>query len=148
MVSGPDGVIPPTGTLESIFDEVSKQENIAGTTDYRCIYLENSRNSVEPAVAPRVRILSETESEISLGPLQKNVQAEAIANEKTAPQAVTFRTQKEIDEQNSDKYLRFPDVTSLLPGEYCGLWLKRKTKPTSGAGTITEEVILDINWDE
>lgn len=148
MVTGSDGILPPTGTLHGIFDEISKQENVTGVIDYRCIYLENPRDAIEAAGTPRIRILSQSESEISIGVLQKNIQAQAIGNEKEAPSGVVFRTQKEIEAQNSDKMLKFPSTSQLLPGEYCAVWLKRQTKASNGSGVITEEVVLDIQWDE
>lgn len=148
MASGSEGILPPIGVLHSLFDEITKQENSTGATDYRCIYIQLTPDSVEPIGNPRIKILSESETIISLGPLTKNVQAEAIATESTAPSGVTFYTQTEINQRNSTGYLSFPGTSTLNPGEYCGLWIKRRTNATSGSGSITEELVLDLEYDQ
>lgn len=148
MATGKDGLLPPTGILGNLFDEITKAESVSGSTEYRCVYLENPATNVNPAGSPRVRIVSHSESEIALATLQKGIQADSISTEKDAPSNGTFYTQSEIDNRGTNKYLTFPNTPQLLPGEYCALWLRRKTKAATGSGKVTEEVVLDFAWDE
>ena len=42
LVTGANGIFSTSATAANlIFDEILKSENIAGTSDYRCLYLQN-----------------------------------------------------------------------------------------------------------
>ena len=42
LITGANGIFAPSATSANlVFDEVLKSENIDGTADYRCLYLQN-----------------------------------------------------------------------------------------------------------
>lgn len=141
-----EGILPAIGELHNIFDEISKEENSNGSVDYRCIYVHNQTDSVEPVSNLKVKILSQGTTQFELGPLAKNQQAEAITTENTAPQSVTFSDKSRMERSNPDGYLPFSEAVTLSPGESVGLWLKRVTKPSQGSGVLTEDLVLDFTW--
>lgn len=146
MDSSSGGILPPVGELNNIFDDITKEENSNGSTDYRCIYFSNEANSSEPVSNLKVKILSQGTTQFELGPIAKNSPAEAITTEITQPSGVSFYSQQSIERANSDGYLPFPGAQTLLPGEYVGLWIKRITRAAQGSGIITEDLVLDFTW--
>ena len=147
MVSGDTGIIPAVGNVNSLFDKVLKSESITGITEYRLVYLSNESNSVQTIYNPTLKLLGNTSSEIALGALQKGQTGESIATEKTAPSGIVFYTQAQLD-ASSGGYLAFPNTSTLAPGEFCGVWIRRKTNATSGSGTIVEEMVLEVAYSE
>ena len=81
-------------TLSNIYDQVSGSESAAGDTEYRCIYIHNGHASL---TMQNVRVYISTNStspndtwEIALGSAALNATEQTVANETTAPTAVTF----------------------------------------------------------
>jgi len=89
------GIITKTKTFNSIFDDISGAEALAGDIEYRCIYVHNNHGSLTLTSA-KVWIETNTANakdmiDIGLDLAGKNGTADDIADESTAPSpAVTF----------------------------------------------------------
>lgn len=137
------GVIQGITPLNSLFDKVLKTENITGSTEYRLIYICNEDGFT--VYNPRVKLISTPQNTvISLGVLSKNIEPPVLASETSSPSAA-FKTKDEINAMPNG-YYNFPGTTQLGPGEYAGIWLKREVKGSTGSGTITEEFVLEIEY--
>lgn len=143
-ISSAEGVLAYTTPLDSVFDRITKKENMDGVTDYRCFYLCNETSGVT-VFNPKLKILTTPDSTISIGPLAKGTVAEAIATEKNAPVGVTFHDKAAID-KTSDGYLSFPNTTELRPGESAPFWIRRQVKSTAGSGVTTEELLFEVKY--
>lgn len=141
---GQEGILTYTTGLDAVFDRVTKKENMDGVTDYRCLYISNETNGVT-IFNPKIKILTSSTSEISIGTLGKNIVAGSISTEKETPSGVTFKTKSEID-VSGDGYLSFPGITELAPGEFAPFWIRRKVASSSGSGTTTEEFIFKLKY--
>lgn len=142
--TGNEGILGYTTPLDSIFDRVTKKENMDGMTDYRCFYLCNETTGIT-VFNPKIKILTTPNSVISIGTQTKGTIAETITNEKAAPTGVIFHDKTAID-GNLDGYLEFPGVTELRPGESAPFWIKRQVNSTSGAGVTTEELLFEVKY--
>ena len=83
-------------TVANLFDNVSSAESAAGDTEYRCFYVKNTHATLTLQAA-KVYIQTNTPSadtsaEIGLGTSAVNGTEQTVANESTAPSAVTFST--------------------------------------------------------
>ena len=144
-----EGIIPAVGSVNSLFDKVLKSESITGTTEYRLVYLSNESGSAQTIYNPLVRLLGKTDSEISLYALSRGAEGVSLPSEKTEPTGAVFKSQIQLDASSTNKgYLDFPNTATLAPGEYCGLWVRRKTNAASGSGTTVEEMVLEISYSE
>lgn len=139
-----NGIYSPNTTAANVvFDEVLKSENIAGTPDYRCLYLKNDFAS-QVVYAPKIEFKSATNTaQFQIAFLSdKNVVAQAISDENTPPTGLTF-----VD-------LPFDEPTALikgasdllLTGEYVGFWLKRIPTNLGSTGTVTGEFVFQIRY--
>ena len=146
ILLGPDGIIPYTGSVNSLFDKVLKFESISGTVEYRLVYLYNDPANSTTAYQPRVKLLIVPESEIAIGSLSRGQVGQAIPTEKSAPAGVAFKTASDLAAVNNG-YLTL-DAPTLAPGEFCGIWLRRTTKASTGSGTVVEELVLEIEYRE
>jgi hypothetical protein len=123
--------------MNNIFDDVSKDEALAGDTEYRAIDLFNNGNAT--AVVVTAYLTGDTVSNYSvlhMGALAATGGTLAIANESTAPAGVTFA------ERLSGNALSLPDIPA---GSYVRLWLKR----TIGAGAeniASDGTILEVSY--
>lgn len=144
MDQTPGGVLGYTSGIDTVFDRVTKKENMDGATDYRCLYISNESTGVT-IFNPKIKILTTSASKISIGTLGKGVTAQAIATEKSAPSGVLFKTKEEID-ATSDGYIDFAGVTELRPGESAPFWIRRQVVSTSGSGVTTEEFIFKLKY--
>lgn len=141
----PAGIIANTSPLNSVFDKVLKHENIAGSTEYRLLYLCNDASQSQKVYTPRLKLISTPDSEIALGALTKNAVGATISSEKETPSGVVFKTQASLNSE-SGGYLSFPDGEELAPGEFLGFWVRRKVSSSSGSGTIKEEIVLEVQY--
>lgn len=139
-----NGVLSYTSGLDTIFDRITKKENMDGVTDYRCFYLCNETQGVT-IYNPKIKILSTPESKMSIGTLAKGTVAESITNEKTSPTGVVFNDKATIDRM-VDGYLDFPSTSELRPGEFAPFWVKRQVTGTSGSGVTTEEFLFEVKY--
>lgn len=146
ILLGQDGLIPYTTPVNALFDKVLKFESISGTVEYRLVYLYNDPSNSTTAYQPRVKLLIVPESEVAIGTLSKGQVGQAIPTEKSAPSGVAFKTASDLAAVNNG-YLTL-DAATLAPGEFCGFWLRRTTKASTGSGTVVEELVLEIEYRE
>lgn len=144
-MTGTAGIIPNTSALNAVFDKVLKHENISGSTEYRLVYLSNDSTSSEKIYNIKVKLLSTPDSEIAIGALAKNDIGTSLATEKQAPSSVVFKTQAELNSESAG-YLSFSNAEELAPGEYVGLWMRRKVRSSGGSGTVKEELVLEVQY--
>lgn len=129
-------------TTNAVFDKILKSENIAGTEDYRCLYLVNDFTN-QTIYEPKIQITaSQPDNAIfTIGLLtDKGITAQAITTENTAPTSITFLPTTSLTD------LIAGSSKQLLPGEFVAFWIKRKATNTSGSGTITAEMQFRINY--
>lgn len=122
-------VEPADNTLNNIFSDSGGTESLAGSTKYRCVYLHNGHASI---TAQNVKIYisanstsADTTWEIGLAAAALNGTESAVANEDTAPAAVTFSAPTTY-------------ATGLAPvdipfGQHIGVWYKRITTGPAAA---------------
>lgn len=124
------GAISSTqATSNSLFDDVSASEALAGDTEYRCIYVKNSHATLT-LLAAKIFIQSNTTGNriaIALGGEGKNGTAETVANENTAPVGEAFS-------QPTD-YAGGLSLTDLAPGDTFPVWVRRTIPAAAGAAT-------------
>ena len=140
ILLGQDGLIPYTTPVNTLFDKVLKFESISGTVEYRLVYLYNDPSNSTTAYQPRVKLLIVPESDIAIGTLSKGQEGQSIVTEKSAPSGVAFKTASDLAVANNG-YLSL-DAATLAPGEFCGFWLRRTPKASTGSGTVLEELVV------
>lgn len=129
-------------TTNYLFDEITKNENIAGTVDYRTLYLKNDSTSSDVFNIEILFNSLPSTDKIQIGFLSdKNVQADAIPDENTPPSTIEFI---DIDKTTSYKLIKGQNNV-LKAGEYVGFWLKRTPQNTASSGQVTSELIFEIN---
>lgn len=144
LISGTNGIFTTSATAANIiFDEVLKSENIAGTPDYRCLYLQNDFSN-QTIYEPKIELVSMTDTgKFIIGLLtDKNVNAQSIGSETTAPTGITFT------EVGTSVAINLIQGSSnfLLPGEFVGFWIKRIPQNLGTSGTVTGEVIFQTRY--
>lgn len=139
---GPEGIFPINTPINAVFDQVTKQQNITGSTEYRLLYLYNDGKT--RIYNPTVALTSVPESEIAIGGLAKNAVGDRIQSESSAPSSVVFKTKEQLD--SSKTRLSFTGAEELAPNEYVGLWIRRTVRASSGSGTVREDMTLDIQY--
>ncbi len=88
------GVKSSTAWTSTLFDDVSSAEATAGSVEYRCFYIHNA-NATLTLIAPKIWIQANTPSAtttvaIGLGSSAQGETEQTVANETTAPSAVSF----------------------------------------------------------
>lgn len=144
VVTGSTGVFSPSATAANlIFDEVLKSENIAGTPDFRCLYLQNDYTN-QTIYEPKIEIISMTNTAaFTIGLLtDKGVVAQSITNENTSPSGISFTDIGIATPVNLIK----GSTNLLLPGEYVGFWIKRVPANLGASGTITGELLFQLRY--
>lgn len=135
-----DGIVT-SAVLNNLFDNVTKAENFAGHTDYRCIYVHNdTATSGALFGAGEIYIGNTPLASIELGIGDKGVAAEAVVNEQTAPTGITFYS---TDSSNTVAF----NVT-LEPGEWIPVWVKRVSNNITGTGSVTDTITLVVKGVE
>lgn len=125
MSTAGGGVITKTETFNSIFDDISSAEALAGDTEYRCVYIHNEHASLALTSA-KVWISEQTGSastivSICLDEAGKDGTADTIADESTAPDPApdpTFTTE-------AVSYATGLALGDLAAGEGFAIWIKR-----------------------
>lgn len=144
IITAANGIYGPNTTAShAVFDEVLKSENIAGTPDYRCLYMKNDFAS-QVVYTPQIEFKSATSTaKFQIGFLSdKNVVAEAIADENTAPSGISF-----IDFTPDVGMALIKGASDmLLTGEYVGFWLKRIPTNLGSTGTVTGEFVFQTRF--
>ena len=144
IIEGTAGVYSPSTTASNIlFDEIQKSENIAGTPDYRCLYLRNDFTN-KTIYNPRIEIISTTNTaNFEIGLLtNKNVLGQSLASETSAPTGISFLQEGTIqlikNAKTTDDF--------LAPGQYVGFWLKRTPSNPNVSGTVTGELVFQLRY--
>ncbi len=126
------GVIPTSLTANSIFDDVAGAEEQAGDVEYRCVYV---RNSGDVSATLTVVWLSantvDTGTQIAMGLGSSAVDGteQTVANENTAPTAVTF---SEPSSEGAGL-----SIGTLASGSHKAVWLRRTIDAAAGASNDT-----------
>lgn len=115
-------------TLHNVFDKVTGDEALAGDIEYRGIYVKNSHASITLETTIIWINQNTTNSEIAIGLSAQGLNATmtAIANESTAPAAVSFS-----QPANKGAGLTMGNIPAT---QNYGFWIRR----TIGAATPAE----------
>lgn len=124
-----------TASLGELFTNTTSQEAIDGKTEYVCIYIKNTGDSLAEVV--KQWILSntpstDTEDAIGLGSSGVNGVEQEIANKNAAPVGVAFSAAA-----NEAACLNFPDLDI---GKFHALWIKRVTQPNASSIAVDNSV--------
>lgn len=122
--------------LGDIFGNTTSEEAVAGKTEYACIYIKNTGDSLAEVV--KEWILSNTPSAdtadaIGVGTSGVNGVEQEVANKNTAPVGVTFSAAA-----NEAACLNFPN---LAAAQFHALWIRRITQPNASAIAIDNTVL-------
>lgn len=145
MATNAEAIITTSNTtINNLFDNITKAENFAGTTDYRCVFIHNNTAVAGEIFANGVVYISGSPlATFQVGVGAKNLAAVTIANELTAPSGITF----------TSPTLASPRVllasnNILNPGDYISIWLKRTANNINGSGTVTDSLPLVVKGTE
>jgi hypothetical protein len=113
------------------FDDVNSTESAAGDTEYRCLYVHNDHPTLtlQNAVIWIVSNTSGNRIAIGLGTSAINGVEQTVANENTAPSAVSFS-------QPASKGAGLA-LGSIPPGEHKAFWVRRLIAAATGASNDT-----------
>ncbi len=146
MATNPEAVITTANTsLNNLWDNVTKAENFAGTTDYRCVFIHNDTATPGAIFASGVLYKTGTTLATFQFGLQstKNTAAVTIANELAVPSGITFSS------PTVGSPLALLATSNVLnPGDYIGLWIKRTASGITGSGTVTDSLSLVVSGTE
>lgn len=145
MATNPEAVITTSNTsLNNLFDDISKAENYAGTTDYRCVYIHNDTAVVGEIFAEGELLISNTPyAAVQIGVGTKMTDAPTIVDELTAPSGVSFSA------PTAASPLPLMGGTNVLnPGEWIPVWIKRTANNIAGSGTVTDSIGLSLRGIE
>lgn len=120
-------------TLDQLFDQVSAAEAVAGDVEYRCVYLHNagSVDMIDPVVWISANTpLAGSTLDIGVGTAAINGTEQTVANESTAPSAVSFSAPSS---QGAGLALGTP----IPAGQHKAIWLRRTI--TAGAGNSAND---------
>ena len=140
------GVISTTqivdATVANLFDNVGSAESAAGDTEYRCFYVKNTHATLTLQAA-KVYIQTNTPSadtsaEIGLGTSAVNGTEQTVANESTAPSAVTFSSAAGSGNALS--------IGNIPAGQHKAIWLKRIVNAAAAAYN-SDSVIIRVEGD-
>jgi hypothetical protein len=129
-------------TVANLFDNVGSAESAAGDTEYRCFYVKNTHATLTLQAA-KVYIQTNTPSadtsaEIGLGTSAVNGTEQTVANESTAPSAVTFSSAAGSGNALS--------IGNIPAGQHKAIWLKRIVNAAAAAYN-SDSVIIRVEGD-
>ena len=129
-------------TINNLWDNVTKAENYAGTTEYRCVFIHNDTSTSGALFANgRVYLSGSSLATFQLGvESAKNIATVTIASETTAPSGITFSSPTSsapLDLMSTDN--------TLDPGEYIALWIKRTVNNVTGSGQVTDTLTINVD---
>lgn len=124
--------VAPTA-VDTLFDQASSAEALAGDVEYRCIYLHNA-NATSEMLSALVWISANTplagsSLAIGVGTAAVNGAEQTVADESTAPSGVAF---SEPASQGVGLALG-----SIPAGQHKAIWLRRTL--TAGAGATAND---------
>lgn len=132
-------------TANNLFDNISKLENSASTTDYRMIYVHNDTATSGEIFASGVIFLAgQPKATIKIGVGAKNSEAQAVlATENAVPSGITFDTYAEAAPLD---LLASGDV--LNPGDFVPVWIERQADNITGVGNVTDMISFVVRGVE
>lgn len=140
MSTSQNGIIS-SAQLNNLFDNISKAENFAGTTDYRCFYVHNDTVTVGQIYASGEVYLGNTPLAIfEFGVGDVNTVAPSIVTESVIPVGVTFFT------TSAASPLAFS--ATLDPGDFVPVWVRRTADNILGAGSVTDTFTIVVKGVE
>jgi hypothetical protein len=120
-------------TLDGLFDATSAAEALAGDVEYRCVYLHNSNGSssmINAVVFVSANTpLAGSTIDIGVGTAAINGTEQTIANESTAPTAVSFSAPSTAGTGLA--------LGTIPAGQHIAIWLRRTI--TAGAGASASD---------
>lgn len=126
------GVVPTALTANSLFDDVTGAEEQAGDIEYRCVYVRNSGNVDAQSTVVWLSANTadaDTTIDIGLGSSAVNGTEQTIANENTAPTAISFTAPTTEGAGLS--------IGTLAATEHKAVWLRRTVTALAGASSDT-----------
>lgn len=122
-----------SGAVDGLFDAVTAAEAVAGTVEYRCVYLHNA-NGTDTMTNARVWIsantpLAGTTLDIGVGTSAVNGTEQTIASETTAPTSVTFSAPTTAGTGLA--------LGTIPAGQHRAIWLRRTV--TAGSGSSAND---------
>lgn len=135
------GIKSSTAWTTTLFDDVSSAEATGGSVEYRCFYVHNA-NSTLTLIAPKVWIVSNTTSAtttvaIGLGSSVQGGTEQTVANETTAPSAVTFT--EPVDFAGG---ITLGDIPA---GGHRAVWIRRTVN--AGTAAIADSFTIRVQGD-
>ena len=129
-------------TVANLYDNVSSAESSAGDTEYRCFYVKNTHATLTLQSA-KVYIQTNTPStdtaaEVGLGSSAVNGTEQTVANETTAPTAVTFSSAAGVGNALS--------IGNIPAGQHKAIWVKRIVN-AGAAAYNSDSVIIKVEGD-
>ena len=116
-------------SIDALFDATAAQEAVDGSVEYRCIYLHNGNGSDEMTNAVVYMSantpLGTTTIDIGVGSAAINAAEQTVANETTAPSAVSFSAPT-----TAGAGLALGDIPA---GQHKAIWLRRTISAGSGS---------------
>ena len=128
--------------FSTLFDNVEPAEAVAGDTEYRIIYVENT-SATDSLTAAKFFVVTDTVAgntsiEIGVGAAAVNGTESTIANENTAPAGVTFSA--------PTTKVGGLDIPDLAPGDYKSICYKRSIG--AGASSGSESATTEISGND
>lgn len=133
-------------TLHNLFDVITGDENAAGDTEYRCIFVHNNHGSLtlqnavvwmsaEVAGGANAAISLDTTGNVAAN--SASTMAKTVANEDTAPASQTFTSPTSKATGLS--------IGNLGPGQVRAIWIRRTA--TNSAALDNDGVTLRVEGD-
>lgn len=135
------GVKSSTAWTSTLFDDVSSAEATAGSVEYRCFYIHND-NATLTLIAPKVWIQANTPSAtttvaIGLGSSAQGGTEQTVANETTAPSAVSFSEPADFAGGIS--------LGDIPAGGHRAVWIRRTVN--AGTAAVADSFTLRVQGD-
>lgn len=125
----------------ALFDDVAVADSIAGDTEYRCFYVKNAHGS-ESMSNTVLWIKTQTPGAdsiaIGLDPAGAGGTATTIADENTAPAAVTFSTPSDSSTGLS--------LGTLTAGQSYPVWVRRTVPPGTSSATVADYSAIQLRF--
>jgi hypothetical protein len=137
-----------TGTpLNNLFPDISGSTNLAGQTDYRCVFVQNNNSTLTAqsvVVWLQSQVAGGADAQIALDNISAtsktsaSAQADVIASTTTAPVSVGAFT-------SAASAAAGLSLGDLAPGQVRAIWIKRSI---SNAGAVNNDgFTLEIDFD-
>lgn len=135
------GIKSSTAWTTTLFDDVSSAEATEGSVEYRCFYVHNA-NETLTLIAPKVWIQANTPSAtttvaIGLGSSAQGGTEQTVANEITAPSAVTFTAPADFDSG-----ITLGDIPA---DGHRAVWIRRTVN--AGTAAIADSFTIRVQGD-